>query len=283
MSGRRFVRGATTLKTQPIYAPRSSAGRIHGNPRILRPTAANRIPPRRITVPKGVWIGLGCAVVATALGWFLFGSRFFRVDKIEVVGSVTDAVRADIDALSGVNVLTYSTGGIESRLTKAQPSIGTLLISKGLPRTLRVEVTLRVPVLAWQSGDERDLVDADGTVFRDVDGPSGTAAAGLPLVVDTARQPVTQGSALVSRQFVMFLRAADDTFRSKFPVAVDRYELGQSSFEVALVTAEGWRALLDTTREPGPQLAGLQQVFERFHGDIHEYVDLRVPGRAYFK
>ncbi len=284
MSARRFVRGATTLKTQPVYAPGGSVGRarLH-HPRILRATAANRAPRRAIKIPKGIWAGLAAVGVVALLGWLLLGSQLFRIQTIEIVGGVTDPVRQEIERLQGANILTYSTAGIEERLQTAQPSIQSLALSKGLPHTLRVEIALRQPVLQWQSGDERDLLDAQGIAFRYTEAQTTDAIAQLPLVVDTQRQAVAQGKMLVSRQFLTFLRRVDDTFRTQFPIPVDHYELGQSSFEVTLVTKDGWRAILDTTRQPEPELDALQQVFEHFHADIHEYVDLRIPGRAYFK
>ena len=190
----------------------------------------------------------------------------------------------EIYTLYQTNILTYSTTGMTAKLKAHQSSIKDLHISKGLPHTLRVGVELRTPVMRWQHGDAHDLLDEDGVLFQYGDTSlNGVSIETLPIVVDLQNESGTQGQQLMSRQFVTFIRHTNDFFHDHFPIPVDHFEIGQSSFEVTLVTKDGWKALLDTTRQPEPQLQALQQVFEKFHGDIHDYVDLRVSGRAYFK
>lgn len=286
MSTRRFHRGATTLKTQPMYAP----GRMTGvgrsqyqNPKIHRQTPSN-VAPFRLEVPRRVWIGVAVCTLLGAAAWVIFGSTTFHIQQIDVVGSANEAVRAEIEELRGVNILTYSTGGMTARLKEAQSSIETLHISKGLPHTLRVEVALRTPVIRWERGGESYLLDEDGVVFQHAPGSGmDEVIAGLPRVVDLQAEPVIPGKKVMSRQFVAFIRETTATFADQFPIALDHFELSQTSFEITLVTKSTWKAVFDTTRPPQPQLESLRQVFEHFHDDIHEYVDLRVPGRAYFK
>jgi hypothetical protein len=138
--------------------------------------------------------------------------------------------------------------------------------------------------MRWQHGDANDLLDGEGTVFQySGEQLNGVVVANLPNVIDLQNQPVTEGKQLMSRQFVNFIQQTNSFFVNRFPIPIDHFEIGQSSFEVTLVTKDGWKALLDTTRQPESELQALQQVFEHFHADIHEYVDLRVSGRAYFK
>lgn len=286
MSHRRFGRGATTLKTQPVYAP----GRMTGvgrsqyqNPKIHRQTPANNAP-FRVDIPRWVWLVLVAGMVAGGVGWLIFGSATFKIQQIEIVGSVNEAVQAEIEGLRGTNILTYSSGGMTSRLKAAQSSIETLTIAKGLPRTLRIGVTLRDPVIRWERGSEAYLLDEDGIVFQYAPGAGmDEEVATLPRVVDLQSEPVVPGKKVMSRQFVTFIHDTATAFVDQFPIGLDHFELGQTSFEITLVTKSGWKAVLDTTRPPQPQLDSLQQVFEHFHDDIHEYVDLRIPGRAYFK
>lgn len=284
MTNRRFVRGATTLKTQPLYAPSRSGSRAaYRNPKIHRATP-NVSAPWRIAIPIRFWIGLVIVAILGGASWFIFGSSFFRIQRIDVLGGANEVVQTEIHSLFNTNILTYSTKGMTAKLKADQSSIKDLHISKGLPHTLRVGVELRTPVMRWQHGDAHDLLDEDGTLFQYGDTTlNGVSIETLPMVVDLQNQPGTQGQQLMSRQFVVFIRHTNDFFHDHFPIPIDHFEIGQSSFEVTLVTKDGWKALLDTTRQPEPQLQALQQVFEHFHGDIHEYVDLRVSGRAYFK
>ena len=284
MKQNRFGRNQTILKTQPIYAPTRWTGQgQYRNPKIHRRTPEHAAP-RRIHIPAAVWFVIGAVVLGTGLFWVLLGSNIFRIQNIQIVGSVNDAVRVDINSLYGANIITYSTTGMATKLKSAQPSISNLVISKGLPHTLRVGVDLRKPVIRWQSAGQVYLLDEDGTAFQySVGQADGAAVDGLPMVIDLQNQPITQGQKLIGRQFMLFITDASGLFSGRFPIPLDHFEIGQSSFEVTLVTRDGWKAMLDTTRQVEPQLSGLQQVFEHFHENIKEYVDLRVPGRAYFK
>ena len=238
----------------------------------------------RLHLPGWFWIVFCALLVVGTAAWVVFGSTTFRITQIEVLGSVNEEVRLEVEQLRGTNILTYSTSGMTARLKSAQSSIEELSISKGLPNTLRVAVTLREPVARWERGGELYLLDKDGVAFQYASGSNmDEAVSTLPRIVDIQAEPVVQGKKMMSRQFMQFIAETSAVFTDQFPIALDHFEIGQTSFEATLVTVSNWKVLLDTTRSPRPQLDSLQQVFEHFHDDIHEYVDLRVSGRAYFK
>ena len=120
MSNNRFNRGATTLKTQPLYAPSRSGSRTsYRNPKIHRATP-NNAAKWRIAIPKQFWLGLFLVGLVGGLSWFVFGSKYFRIAQIEVIGPANDTVRTEINSLYGVNILTYSTPGMMAKLKTAQ-------------------------------------------------------------------------------------------------------------------------------------------------------------------
>lgn len=226
---------------------------------------------------------LATAAIA-ALAWLLFVSPAFAIRRIDVVGSVTPDVLTEIQQLQGRNLLSYSTGSMTERLRSAQSSIKQLAVSKGLPDTLRIEVGLRTPVLRWQSADEEYLLDGEGIPFKRGAGYTQTSADELaPLVVDKAVQPVIIGQRFISPNFVALVTELHHDFPLRFPVGIDRFELGESTFSLTLVTDAGWTAQFDTGRAIEPQLTALGEVFAKFHEGIKESVDLRVEGRAFYR
>lgn len=251
--------------------------KIYGTtPRVARPAT--------VQISTKTWALVSASLAVCALGWFLFASPAFAIRRIDVVGAVTPDVVAEIQSLQGKNLLRYSTGSMTGRLRQSQSSIRDLTVFKGLPDTLRIEIGLRDAVLRWQSTDQEYLIDAAGIPFRRGAGYTETTTqASAPLVVDTAGQPVVVGKPIVSQQFSDFVRQANREFPSRFPLEVDRFELGESTFEVRLVTKDGWYVFFDTNRPVEAQLDALGKVFTAFHDDIKQYVDLRIEGRAYYQ
>lgn len=250
--------------------------------KLFTPTPTER-PGFRLSVPKPVWLGLGLAGLVGVAGWFFFLSPTFAIERIDVVGDVTPEVQAEVNSLYGKNLLTYSSGGMADRLRSAQSSIRDLQVFKGLPDTIRLEIALRDPVLAWRSQDQLYLIDAAGVAFQVANPEERITERGLVTVVDTANQPVIIGEQHIRRELVAFIRQLGSDFSRKFPLTVDRIEVGQSTFELTLVTSAGWRVVVDSTRTLDPQLDALISIFASFHDNIKEYVDLRIEGRAYFK
>jgi cell division septal protein FtsQ len=94
-----------------------------------------------------------------------------------------DAVRSALAIPDGQNLFTLGTTELEHRLT-AIPAIRGASISVVLPDEIRVAVAERVPLLTWQAGGQRYLVDQDGLLFAQVDDAAAAQAAELPAVDD---------------------------------------------------------------------------------------------------
>ncbi len=263
------------------YRSRASRGRYR-NPGIYERTPKNQAS-RLPKIPRKFWVAAAALVLSGGLVWFLFFSQVFAIEEVKIVGAVTPEVDQKLQTLHGRNLLTYSATDLRQELATSQSSVRELEIFKGLPDTLRIDIALRDPVFVWERGEERYFVDKEGIVFQLNDEPAAQAAEVLVHVRDGQQQPVTLGQALVGSGFVTFVAELARTFPVKFPLEIDHLELGQTTFELTVVTKAGWRALLDTTRQLEPQLDALQQVFEKYHDRIKEYVDLRIPERAFFK
>ncbi|MBI4022558.1 hypothetical protein HY375_00090 [Candidatus Berkelbacteria bacterium] len=276
--------------TKPRWSRPLSSQSVRSRQRAYRHPAiygtTDRLEPRRVrpSWSRAVWWGLGTGLLIALLGYGLFLSPLFAIQTIAIIGEVTPPVQARIEELIGQNLLSYSAGGMAETLRQSQSSIRDLSLSKGLPNTLRVELALRQPVMAWRVGTLIYFLDRDGVAFELFEpGVYLFEHPDLPELTDLRQQPVTPGKQLARREFVAFVTRLASQFPDRFPLELERLEIDESMLELRAITSAGWSVQLDTTRAVEGQLTALQQVFETYHADIRQYVDLRIAGRAYFK
>jgi hypothetical protein len=164
MSGRRSTRGSVPLRRQ--------AGSGRGGSRIRRASA-------------GLNRTRSLALLAMILsGHALYGanaSSAFGYRRLDVVGAgITSQtiVRGELGVTDAANLFRMSTDGMADRL-RALPTVADASIEIALPDTLRVRLVERKPILVWQIGPQRFLVDADRVAFAVADSP-----VDLPVIDD---------------------------------------------------------------------------------------------------
>lgn len=215
--------------------------------------------------------------------WFLFFSSYFKIKKIIISGSLNADISSEINKFVGKNIFTFRIGKIEHELAQKQTSIASLEIYKGLPDSLKVKVNVRDPKIVWQTQEKTYFIDINGIVFAQ--GDSGVLEKGqpLPLIIDTKNAPIEVGTRIVSANFVQFVLDLNKDFPQTVGANVSELKIGETTFQIEAVSDQGWRVYLDTTRDLHNQLVSLKKVLDQYREQIHEYVDLRVEGRAYYK
>jgi POTRA domain, FtsQ-type len=158
---RRTVTGGSFRRTRPVR--RASAG--------LTPVRA------------------GAALVMLATAAAIYGvanSSAFEYANLRIEGASlteTTAIESAIDAVRGENLFRLSTAPLEAALA-AITTVADATVSVRLPDTLVVQVDEREPVLVWQTGARRHLVDSEGSIFARVEDKSDSGVADLPVVDD---------------------------------------------------------------------------------------------------
>jgi hypothetical protein len=116
----------------------------------------------------------------------LASSDAFAADRITIAGATwtsRDAIVARLAIPPGTNVFSIRTAELEQAVAGI-PAIRSATVSVVLPDEVRVQVTEREALVAWQVGEQRYLVDEDGHLFAELpSGPSDTTVT-LPLVDD---------------------------------------------------------------------------------------------------
>lgn len=228
------------------------------------------------------WVIL--VVLLLILAWFLFFSSFFKIKKIIVSGSLNNEVSTEINQFIGRNLLTFRVSKIEKDLAQKQTSISSLQIFKGLPDTLKVKVNVREPKLLWVSEGKDYYIDENGIVFE-LSGfnPTEEEKNKIFKIIDVKNAPVVTGTQIVSSDFVKFVTELNNNFNRIVGANITETRVNETTFQVEVVTDQNWRVYFDATRNLNNQLVSLKKIIDQYRDQIHEYVDLRVEGRAYYK
>ncbi|MFD5325035.1 cell division protein FtsQ/DivIB, partial [Streptomyces sp. NPDC127092] len=148
-------------------------------------------PPRTFGSPgpRLLLIALGAVLLAAGVIWALYGSSWFRVEKVSTSGTrvlTRDEVERIAAVPLGAPLVSVDTEVIEARLREELPRIDSVDVVRSWPHGIGLKVTERRPVLLLQNGRKYDEVDAEGVRFATV----STPPRGVPrLVLDAAASP----------------------------------------------------------------------------------------------
>jgi POTRA domain-containing FtsQ-type protein len=185
---------------------------VNGRPIARRSRAP--LPGRRTRTVRRASAGLSAtragaslALLASVAGIYgVATSSAFAYARLQVDGTqFTDphAVEAAISVARGQNLFRLETGPLVGALEKL-PTVRTARVDVHLPGTIAVTVNERKPVLIWQVGGQRFLVDADGALFAALSAKPPADAAALP-VIDDRRAASTSADATSTADAVVGL------------------------------------------------------------------------------
>jgi cell division septal protein FtsQ len=164
-------------------------------------------------------------------------------------------------------------------LPEQEPRIKSVTVKKTFPSTITVTIVERQPGVVWVSAGENWEVDIEGIII-------GAAGSKKPMatVLDTANIPVKPGDRVAPSRFVQFTQDIADSLPAKTGLAIENFQVPESTSEVYVKTSKGYSIKFDTTRSAADQLNDLVLVIKNLNGKVPgQYIDLRVAGRAYYQ
>jgi len=247
-------------------------------------------PPGRAIAGR-LFLPLLLLLAAVGLIWAAVWSPVARIADIGFEGipdALTEDTRAAVEALLdreelfGIlsarrSLLVADAGGIAAALTERFPALKDVRVAKAYPDALRISATARTPMGAWCRGDECWLWDRDGARW-------GTAAPSVGPLLLLVRDERTDDD-------------RDPRLLTGILTAVDGLPaLGLAARTVTLPDAEpgGIRILVNRKYELYVDaLAGVPEQLDTLGIFLTDkandpafnpvYIDLRTPGRVYFK
>lgn len=232
-------------------------------------------------LPKHFWKALFYLLVLSLLIYFFFASSIFKIRDVIVEGNnnIASEMLANYVPI-GKNIFVYDTRKAIRSITDEHKEIKSIQIYKGLPNAIKIVVLESDGKLIWQTGTDKYLVDASGEVIRKL---AADETSALPLVVDKHNIAVTTGTKIASPSFVAFINNIYDQIFGAVNVKPVNFEVTETTFDVNLITDAGFYVKFDATRSSSKELDNLKSVLVAKRADVHEYIDLRIDGWAYYK
>lgn len=228
-------------------------------------------------------IFLAIFIVAGLAYIFLF-SPVFLVKKIVVVNNQIliegDVVKFLEDRnIKNKNLFLLNTYQVRDVLKDYYKRIDDVKVYRVLPAQIKIKIQEKPSSIVWETNAVRYLIDNDGFVIPNAE---VTKDVKMPIVVDKSGLPIKEGEQVVTKEFIDFVNAADESLKKRFGLGIVNYSINQTTFELQAHVNSGFYIVFDTTQDIIVQLDKLAKVFQQ--GEIvKEYVILSVNGRVIVK
>lgn len=226
---------------------------------------------------------VGIGVALAMLIYVLFGTPLFVLNKFDIQGNhlvPAEEIQKAVfkNGFKPVNALLFRDGKARAQILSI-PQIRDAHFHKNIfKRTLVAVIDEHETTIIWQSNNERFMVNRMGVVYD-------VAKADSPLIVveDLKNVPVNLNQKIVTTGFIEFVTAVVANLPRKTNLAARRVLIPETTYEIEVVTSDGWRIIMDTTRSYETQLNNLVKVLRTTKTPPQEYVDLRIDDRVYYK
>lgn len=238
-----------------------------------------------------VFLGLLSLGSVSALAWLIFFTDTFRLQTITVVDArehTAAQVREVASGLAGQNMLWLQTDLLEQKIISNVPQVRTVHAERTLPGTLKIIIQEKTPRLLLLSGGKYYFVDEAGAAYEEA------RLETLPGVVlptiknnDTSAR-VAVGTQVVEAAFIQFLAELQQQLPEILPAQVVEIRIPSlAAREVSFFLSNNLEIRFDSTRSGAGQLGVLRQLLTSHISPEEqpelEYIDLRIPNRAYYK
>jgi len=185
------------------------------------------------------------------------------------------------------NKLTLDTGGLERQLQEQFPELTNVAVVLPLiSRTPVVYVQVAEPVLLLESGPGKFIIDEKGRALINAAQAGDIGALNLIPVKDLALLAIQPGSQVLTGADVRFMQAVRDQLIVK-GLKVARMELPARAGELnVFIEGKPYYIKFTTNSDPLQQVGTFLALDQQLAGKKVtpvEYVDVRVPERAYYK
>jgi hypothetical protein len=224
------------------------------------------------------YVGIILYIVATI--YFIFFSPVFKIKHVIVEGEPSGDLNHQVEAFKGRNILFI--GNLANELKNKELDIKTVRIYRGLPDTIKISFSPREQAIIWSTDGKNYLIDEEGIDYKEISDQE-KLGLNLPIVIDRENVPIKLGAQAVSSQFLSTIKKLTENCFSKTQEEVDRFEVGETTFQIEVITKSKIKIIFDTLRNIDDQLDTARDILTAHRAEIKEYLDVRVDGWVYYK
>jgi cell division septal protein FtsQ len=239
-----------------------------------------RVPSLGLLQRRLLMLAVGLMVVAYVL------SQAFAITTVTVSApSRGEEIKAEtMKSLAGSwrqrNLLTLDSGELVSDLQQADPLLRSVEARRKWFHGITITALLKQPSLGWSTGNQKYLLDRDGTAIGML--PLGSK---LPVVNDGSNLPVQIGGRVAAARFVSFVAAVVPALAAE-GIGAQSLDVKDTTLDLSVTTNKGYRLIFDTGRGVDDEMVDLRAVVKLLAAQKKapaEYIDLRIAGKAYYK
>lgn len=224
------------------------------------------------------------AILAFFVGiiWFFLLSSFFVVKNTEIA-STKLVVEMEIKNIlpKGENIFLYPVKEKSKEILKLFPEISSTSIFRGLPNSIKVEITEYTPSVLWQRNNISGFVNENGIFYHLLrEDPKDTR---LPLVVENIPNQLKIKDQVATTSFIAFVKKVKEGFIDLPTITFDHVELGVNSFDIVIKTRENIDILMSTDEDLDRQMFYLRTILEKRRDKVTKKIDVRIPRWGYIE
>lgn len=229
-------------------------------------------------VPKFIKYIILFLVILAGLVYVLFFSSIFTAKNIVTEGRPSDETLTYLEQFKGRNIFMIQAKEIAGVVKEKNTQFKTVDVSLGIPSTLRIIFTERLPVVVWQTNGKSYLLDENAIAFKEVDTPNKD----LITIVDNKNIEVNLPVQIASSNFIDFLKNVNSKI-GQLDMKILKFEIGETTFQVDAITDKNIKIIFDTTRSVSDQMDAAQKAYKEKKDEIKQYMDVRVEGKVYYQ
>jgi cell division septal protein FtsQ len=238
--------------------------------------------PKTKKEPKKITCWIFLIIVILFFIWFFRFSGFFQIKQVLIDDSV---YKKQIESLinknikNNKNLFSFPSSYVEQEIKKQIPNISEVRVYKSPPDALKVVYIERKPMLILIQGNKKYIIDYYGVAFRfylDKD-------KDLTKIIDERSKQINIGDKVLTSGFLSFVKNLSKNLEASLSAKITKVLIKQNVFEVIVYTNKDFYMIFDTTTSSSSQIADAKKAIEIIGNKKIDYLDLRIPGKVYYK
>lgn len=267
-----------------LYTTRAKIFEPNFRKRPIRLVWKPRNKPRAFAEVSEPIFKVGIGVILILLVYVLIGSPLFVLTNLKIAGNhLVEASEIENSVFNNgfksINVFLFNENKAAKQVLSVINQIKDVKFKKQIfRRTLLITIEEHTSTIIWQTNNERFMVNRSGAIYD-------IASSDSPLVVveDLKNVPVNLNQKIVTTDFVEFVTAVVSNLPRRTNLSARRILVPETTFEINVITSEGWTIIFDTTRSVDTQISNLIKVLRSIKESPSQYIDLRIEDRVYYR